>query len=76
MNEPLTEDELGLILAALEFRGGYRPKPEYLPDCERLVERGWLHRDMVDGHARYELTTKAARALELNHMMSSAVTVN
>lgn len=65
---PLTEDEKGLVACAIRHPG-FPPKPEYLPDCERLVGRGWLDRKMIRGKATYWLSQRGVTALEVDGLM-------
>jgi hypothetical protein len=45
---------------------GFVPKPEMLPECERLREAGWLERRMLDnGDASYWWTREAETALDM-----------
>ena len=37
--DELTEDQKGLIATAIRY-GQFPPKPEHLPDCHWLMERG------------------------------------
>ena len=67
MTDELSEDEKGLVACAIAHPG-FPPKPEYLPDCERLRERGWLDRRMVDSLATYWLSEAGATAFEMSAM--------
>ena len=69
--EQFTQDELGLIACAIRHPG-FPPKPEYLPDCERLVSRGWLERRLTEEHATFYLSAQGAKALELNGVIHEA----
>ena len=48
-HEPLTEEEKGLVACAIQHPG-FPPQAEYLPACERLVDRGWLDRKLIGGY--------------------------
>jgi hypothetical protein len=61
----LTDDQMGLVACAIRHPG-FPPKPEYLPDCVRLVERGWLDRRMLEGYATFWLAAEGAKALEVD----------
>jgi len=63
--EPLTEDEQGLVACAIRHPG-FPVKLQYLGDCHRLVERGWLQRKSIDGQLTYWLSAQGAKALELD----------
>jgi hypothetical protein len=63
-DEHLTSDELGLIACSIRY-GPYPPKPEYLPACHRLVERGWLERRFIGDELTFGLSATGVTALEL-----------
>jgi len=71
----LTADELDALFTAYALAAkdcGFVPKPEMLPECERLREQGWLERRMLDnGHASYWWTREAELALDLNALNQS-----
>jgi hypothetical protein len=71
MDDELTQDELGLIACAIRY-GSYPPRLEYLPDCERLVDRGWLDRELTDDYVCFSLSTAGATALELGGAVDEA----
>ncbi len=64
MEGELTEDQLGLVATAIRY-GPFPPRPEYLPDCHRLHERGWFDLDTADDKLVYSLSTAGVTALEL-----------
>ena len=70
-HDPLTGDQLALVACAIRHPG-FPPKPEYLPDCERLVERGWLDRKLIDGHVTFWLSRRGEAALELGVALDEA----
>jgi hypothetical protein len=70
-HEPLTENEQGLVACAIRHPG-FPPKPEYLADCERLVERGWLERKLIGGYVTFWLSAEGELALELGVPLSDA----
>jgi hypothetical protein len=59
--DALTADEKGLIACAIQHPNGFPVKPEYLADCERLSERGWLDRQVVDDQIVWTLSRAATR---------------
>jgi hypothetical protein len=63
--DALTADEKGLIACAIQHPNGFPVKPEYLADCERLSERGWLDRQVVDDPDRLDPQQSGYTALEL-----------
>ena len=63
MNE-LTEDQKALVATAIR-RGPFPPKPEYLPACHRLHERGWFDIGLTDDEVYFSLSTQGVAALEL-----------
>ena len=67
----MTEEELGLIATAIRY-GPYPPKPEYLPACHRLAERGWLERGFVGDELLFGLSRAGVSALELGVPMGDA----
>jgi hypothetical protein len=71
----LTENELDALFTAHALAAkdcGFVPKPEMLPECERLREDGWLERRMLDnGDASYWWTRGAEMALDLNTLNQS-----
>jgi hypothetical protein len=70
-HEPLTEDEKGLVACAIRY-GGFPPKPLYLADCHRLMERGWFERRLVEGEITFWLSAEGELALELGVPLSDA----
>jgi hypothetical protein len=72
----LTENELDALFTAHALAArecGFVPKPELLPECERLREQGWLERRMLDnGDASYWWTREAEMALDLNAVVASS----
>jgi hypothetical protein len=71
MDDELTQDQLGLIACAIRHPG-FPPKPEYLPDCERLVTRGWLDRQLTDEFVTFRLSRAGVMALELGGAVDEA----
>jgi hypothetical protein len=67
----LTEDELGLIACAIRY-GPFPPRPEYLADCHRLFERGWLERTVSDDAVLFGLSARGVTALELGVPVGAA----
>ena|SRR5436190_9554250 len=72
MERELTEDEKGLIACAIRHPG-FPPKPEYLADCHRLTERGWLDRKLIHAYVTFWLSDKGAKALELDGALNQAM---
>lgn len=70
-HESLTEDELGLVACAIQHPR-FPVKPEYLPDAERLVQRGWLTRELVGGEVTFGLSQQGVTALELGVPLDDA----
>ena len=71
MERELTEDELGLVACAIRHPG-FPAKPEYLPECEHLRERGWLDRKLIAGEVTWWLSSRGVLALELGVPMGDA----
>ncbi len=69
--EPLTEDEQGLIATAIRHPG-FPCQPQYLADCHRLFERGWLDRKLIGGQLTWSLSARGAHALELGIPLADA----
>lgn len=61
----LTEDEQALVATAA-LCGPFPPKAEYLPECHRLYERGWLDIGLTDNHVIFSLSRRGRMALELD----------
>ena len=68
----LTEDEKGLVATAIRY-GPFPPRPEFLPDCERLTERGWFDRSLTAGHVVFALSAAGVTALELGIPLGEAL---
>ena len=49
---------------------GFPPKPQYLADCHRLMERGWLDRKLIAGYVTFWLSEQSAKALELDGLQT------
>jgi hypothetical protein len=71
LNGVLTEDEMGLISTAIRY-GPFTPKPEYLADCHRLYERGWLDLGVTDDAVVFSLSQSGETALELGVPLAEA----
>jgi hypothetical protein len=70
-HDELTDDEKGLIATAI-FYGPFPPKPEYLPECHRLYERGWFDIGLTDEHVVFSLIQTGVTALELGLALDDA----
>jgi hypothetical protein len=53
-----------LISCAIRY-GRFPPRPEHLPACHDLTERGWLTRHVDDEQVSFSLSTAGVTALEL-----------
>ena len=69
--DELTEDQKGLIATAIRY-GQFPPKPEHLPDCHWLMERGWFDRSVTDEHVVFGLSDRGVTALELGVPLAEA----
>ena len=67
----MSDEELGLITTAIRY-GPFPPKPEHLPACHRMAERGWLTRQILAGHLTFDLSPAGITALELGVPMGDA----
>ena len=67
----MSNEECGLIATAIRH-GPYPPRPEYLPACHRLAERGWLVRRFIRGELTFGLSATGVAALELGVPLSEA----
>jgi hypothetical protein len=57
-----------LYLASLGGLVGV-PKPEFLPECHALTERGWLSRRVEDAEVVFEMSNKGLTALALDGLI-------
>jgi hypothetical protein len=71
MESTLTEDEKGLVATAI-LHGPFPPKPEYLPDCHALYERGWFDLSLTDEYVLFSLSATGVTALELGVPLGEA----
>jgi hypothetical protein len=65
--EELSQDDLkvGAYAYALALEDSELGPPiDLLPNCERMRERGWLTRRMVNGEPFYEMTAVGFNAME------------
>ncbi|HXV51982.1 MAG TPA: hypothetical protein VD765_02045 [Solirubrobacterales bacterium] len=69
--DELTEDQKELVATAIRY-GPFPPRPEYLPDCHRLHERGWFDIGLTDDHVFFSLSTQGEAALELGVPLAEA----
>ena len=69
--DELTEDQLGLVATAIRY-GPFPPKPEYLPQCHKLYERGWFDIGLTDDRVVFGLSTPGVTALELGIPLGEA----
>ena len=69
--DELTEDQKGLVATAIRY-GPFPPKPEYLPQCHRLYERGWFDIGLTDDRVVFSLSTPGVTALELGIPLGEA----
>jgi hypothetical protein len=67
----LTDEEVGLISTAI-LHGPFPPKPDYLPTCHRLAERGWLERTLLADQVCFQLGERGVAALELGIPLAEA----
>jgi hypothetical protein len=67
----LTEEEKGLIACAI-FYGPFLPKPDYLPECHRLYERGWFDIGLTNEHVLFSLSQTGITSLELGRALDDA----
>jgi len=68
----LTEDEKGRIATAI-FYGPFPPKPDYLPQCHRLYERGWFDIALTDEYVVFSLSQTGVTSLELDAARQAAM---
>ena len=71
MQRELTDDEKGLVATAIRH-GPFPPKPDYLPQCHRLYERGWFDLRLSDEQVLFELSNSGFTALELGVPLGEA----
>ena len=69
--DELTEDQKGLVATAIRH-GPFPPRPEYLPDCHRLYERGWFDIGLTDDDVLFSLSASGVTALELGVPLAEA----
>jgi hypothetical protein len=67
----LTEDEVALVATAA-FYGPFPPKPDYLPECERLAQRGWFVRGITEDSVVFTLSEAGKTALCLDEVVDEA----
>jgi hypothetical protein len=72
MNDALTEDQVRLVATALAY-GPFPPKPEYLPDCHRLAERGWFDYILTEKSIVCQLSERGMKALEIDASLDAAM---
>jgi hypothetical protein len=67
----LTDEETRVAAYAFALHlddKGFVPTDSYLPECERLRERGWLTRRIDGGEPVYDLTPGGRLAMELHRL--------
>ncbi len=69
--DELTEDQKGLVATTIRH-GPFPPKPEYLPQCHKLYERGWFDIGLTDDRVVFSLSAPGVIALELGIPLGEA----
>jgi hypothetical protein len=69
--DELSEDQKGLISIAI-LHGEFEPRPEYLPDCHKLYERGWFDLRVTDDAVVFSLSQSGYTTLELGVPLGDA----
>ena len=73
--DDLTPDERAVFITACELDAqdrAFSPRPEYLPECERLRQLGWLRVTSTEDALIFDLTDEARVADRSSRLMETA----